>query len=37
VAAAHDPACPNLPVQVGWQNACLMETGEIKPTALVAN
>jgi hypothetical protein len=24
-------------LQVGWQNACLMESGEIKPTALGAN
>ena len=37
VAVAHDPSCPNVPLQVGWQNACLMESGEIKPTALGAN
>jgi hypothetical protein len=36
VAAANDPACPDMPLQVGWQNTCLMETGEVKPTAIGA-
>jgi hypothetical protein len=32
--AAHDPACPNSPLQVGWQNSCLMDSKEVKPAAL---
>jgi hypothetical protein len=34
VMAVHDPACPNSPLQVGWQNSCLMDSKEVKPAAL---
>lgn len=33
VAAAHDPACPNVTLQVGWQNTCVMSTNNVTPAA----
>ena len=33
VPAAHDPDCPNVNLDVGWQNSCMLSSNRVTPAA----